>query len=106
MLVGMKNIVGGGDGWVSNPDGSIQEVTLAASDTSVQFTNVPADDNYGLVLCFDSSTASTANTEPPKRLTNNPTYGTASGGVRTVTYGITTVTSAQAGTKARLRLLK
>lgn len=106
MLTTMKNIVGGGDGWATNLDGSTQIKTLAANDTSVQFTNVVYNDNYGYDLWVFTETSSTPNTEPPKKTKIVPTITSTGGGLCTISYPITKVTSAQAGATCKLRIVK
>lgn len=84
-----------------NPDcwANDEEKTLAQGDTSVTF-NIEANPNYGYELFLDKSTAATANTDPPKQI------GQMVFGSGTCTINLTTVTAAQAGTKARLRVFK
>ena len=102
MLQTCPNIIGGGDGWVANSDGSTQIKTLDVGDTSVVFNNIPTNTNFGYRLWLDTSTASTADTEAPKQIgalvfdhTNH-----------TCTANLTTVTAAQDGTKAKLRIIR
>ena len=76
------------------------EVTLAANATSVTFT-IPTDSSYGYRLFIDRSTAATPSTDPPKQ-TGNMDFSTAG----QVTIPLSTITAAQAGTKAKLRIYK
>ena len=109
MICGMKNIIGGGDSWASNPDGTVQVKTVALGDTSVSFTNVPdADYGYEFWIDMDYSAGAQATPkviDPIKRTKEYPTV-TVSGGVRTVTYTIKAVNANQVGAHCQLRLVK
>lgn len=105
MIFQGNDILGGGDIWAKNPDGTVQIKYLAVNDQSVVFTGVPYGD-YGLILMADAATAATANTEPPKRTKILPTYSNISNGTCTVTFPIEKVTAAQAGTKCMLRIFR
>ena len=109
MIYGMKNIVGGGDSWASNTDGSVQIKVLAKDDVSVAFNNIP-DADYGYELWVDMDYSYGAQATPPvidpvKRSVEYPTV-TTSGGVRTVTYSIKAVNDNQKGAYCYLRLVK
>lgn len=105
MLYTMRNIVGGGDCWAQTTNGTIQVVELAENDTTVVFSNVPANDNYGLMLWVDPDLMSDPTVNPPKQI-GLPILGTPSDGVRTVTFNITTVTADQEGATCQLRIIK
>ena len=105
MLYRATNVIGGGDGWASNADGSIQIVTLSATDTEVEFTGVPYVSSYGYELFVDPSYSYVPDTDPPKQI-GVPEFTLELGGTYTVTYTITTVTADQAGAKCQLRIVK
>lgn len=105
MIVTSNNVLGGGDIWAQNADGTTQVKTLAANNTSVAFTGVPYGD-YGYMLFVDTANAATANTAPPKRTVELPSITSISGGTCTVTYTISKVTAAQAGAKCYLRIFR
>ena len=89
--------------WVTDAYGNAQEKTLAANDTSVTFDIPDNTDSNCYTLCVSTASAATANTQPPKATATVPTYGTSSRtGYKTVTYPLTAVTAAQAGSKCRL----
>ena len=96
---------GGADAWALNVDGSIQVKTPIANDTSVVFTNIPYDANFGYVMYVDMSTAATPTSTPIKR-NGNITASSISNGLCTITVPITKVTSGQVGAKAQLRVIK
>ena len=109
MIYEMKNIIGGGDSWASNTDGTVQIKVLALNDTSVTFNNIP-DTDYGYELWVDmdysdGAHASTPVIDPVKRRVEYPTV-TISNGVRTVTYSIKQVNANQKGAYCYLRLVK
>lgn len=95
-------ILGASSGWLVDGNSSIIERTLAANDTYVEFP-IPSNSDYGYQLFLDSSTASTANTAKPKQ-NGDLDFTTTSGSVR-INFA-SAITSAQAGTKARLRVYK
>ena len=109
MLVTMNNIVGGGDVWASNPDGSTQIVTTrntTPATTEVVFNNIPANDALGLVPFVEMGTAHNPSATPPT-IKYPFTYGTPSGGVRTVTIPLSSAINAdQDGCTWLLRLIK
>ena len=109
MICGMKNIIGGGDSWASNTDGTVQVKIVALGDTTVSFNNVPdADYGYELWIDMDYSAGAQATPkviDPIKRTVEYPTV-TVSGGVRTVTYTIKAVNANQVGAHCQLRLVK
>lgn len=92
------------DGWVRNPDNTVQVVTSATGDETVVFTNVPYSDDFGVFPWVDTSNSTTPNTEAPAY--KNIVIGSPSNGRCTITVNITTVTSAQNGCKWKLRLVK
>lgn len=96
---------GGADAWALNVDGSIQVKTPIANDTSVVFTNVPYDENFGYVMYVDMSTAATPSSTPIKR-NGNITASSISNGLCTITVPIAKVTSGQVGAKTQLRIVK
>ena len=96
---------GGADTWALNVDGSIQVKTPIANDTSVVFTNVPYDENFGYVIYVDMATAATPTTTPIKR-NGNITASSISNGLCTITVPITKITSGQVGANAQLRIVK
>lgn len=96
---------GGADMWALNADGSLQVKTPIANDTSVVFTNVPYDENFGYVLYVDMNTAATPTSTPIKR-NGNITASSITNGLCTITVPITKVTSGQVGAKAQLRIVK
>lgn len=96
---------GGADAWALNVDGSIQVKTPIANDTSVVFTNVPYDENFGYVMYVDMSTAATPTSTPIKH-NGNITASSISNGLCTITVPIVKVTSGQVGAKAQLRIVK
>ena len=103
MLATMKNIVGMGDCWAPDTDGTvqIQEIT-ATGQTSVQFTNVPAYETYGYMLYADQKT-----TADPVKCKGEPTFTLGAGNTYTVSYTLAkAATAAQVGTKFQLRILK
>ena len=96
---------GGADAWALNVDGSIQVKTPIANDTSVVFTNVPYDENFGYMPYVDMDTAATPATTPIK-CNGKISASSISNRLCTITVPITTVTSAQVGAKLQLRIIK
>ena len=100
------NLVGGGDCWATDANGAIQVQTLDANDTGVTFTNVPAVDGYGYKVWLDRDGANTPSADPPTQ-SGNLSYTTPVNGKFSVTCTFASaVTAAQAGTVARLRIIK
>ena len=96
---------GGADMWALNVDGSLQVKTPIANATSVEFTNVPYDENFGYVLYVDMDSAASSSAAEIKR-TGKPVISDISNGICKVTIPITTVTSDQVGAKCQLRIVK
>ena len=96
---------GGADAWALNVDGSIQVKTPIANDTSVEFTNVPYDENFGYMPYVDMATAATPATTPIRR-NGNITASSITNGLCTITVPITKVTSGQVGAEMQLRIVK
>lgn len=97
---------GGADMWALNADGSLQVKTPITNDTSVQFTNVPYDENFGYVLYVDMDFQGAVAGTPEIKRTGKPVVTNISNGLCTITIPITTVTSAQVGAQLRLRIVK
>lgn len=106
MLYNQTNVIGGGDIWASNPDGTTQIVELDANDTEVEFTNVPKVDYYGYMPWVMPDTMTDPTVDPPM-CKPNPTFSTPVGGLSTVTYTLEKAVSAdQAGAKVMLRIVR
>ena len=107
MLYTMKNIIGGGDAWAPNADGSTQIKTLALGNTTVVFTDVPYNANYGYVFWVDNDTAADPTVAPPKytgQLTKSTP--TADGKTNITVTLASAVVAAQVGTTCRLRIVR
>lgn len=97
---------GGADAWALDVDGSIQVKTPIANAESVEFTNVPYDEDFGYVLYVDMDTAASPSTAGTIKRTGEPVVSAISGGICTMTIPITKVTSAQVGAQFQLRIVK
>lgn len=106
MIETMNNVVGGGDIWSPNLDGTTNIQTLVATDTYVEFENVPADDSFGYVVWVFPDTASDPTVDPPKQL-GELVYSTPVGGKMTVRCNFASaITADQAGTTCKLRIVR
>lgn len=98
---------GGADMWALNVDGSLQVYEPIANEQSVQFTNVPYNENFGYVLYVDMDfQGAVAGTPKIKRTGEPAVISNISNGTCTVTIPIVKVTSAQVGAKCQLRIVK
>lgn len=106
MIYNQPNVIGGGDIWASNPDGTTQIVELDANDTTVVFTNVPKMDYYGYMPWVNAETMTDPTVDPPM-CKPVPTFSTPVDGLCTVTFTLkSAVTANQAGAKVLLRIVR
>lgn len=106
MITTMNNIIGGGDMWSPNPDGSTNIQTLTSGDTYVEFENVPANDDFGYVVWVFSDTATDPTANPPKQLGELVFTAPVSGLMTVKCNFAAAVTLDQAGTICKLRIVR
>lgn len=110
MIETMNGLIGGGDFWCRNLDGTTNIQTLTLNATTVTFQNVPYNAGYGYALYVDMDYSAGAQLNPPvkippKRTVELPTVTTVDG-MSTVTYTISKVTANQVGGHCQLRIVR
>jgi hypothetical protein len=106
MIYSSTNVLGGGDIWSPNPDGTTNVQTLAENDTYVEFENVPANDDFGYVVWVFPETATDPTADAPVQV-GDLVRSTPVGGLMTVRCNFASeVTSDQEFTTCKLRIVR